>query len=141
MKKSDRSGYGKPQFNQNWSPVKMHKRRIVVGIHIIVPVLIMFTLVILSFSNIVYDAGSLNSMNLIIESLILYYPILFFVQGLVCALLKANILLSLGISLAAYMVIMFMWLNSSGLIYILVYVLMGFLGYSLVLLVKKVMKQ
>ncbi|GAB4074492.1 hypothetical protein GCM10028778_19950 [Barrientosiimonas marina] len=119
----------------------MHKRRIVVGIHIIVPVLIMFTLVILSFSNIVYDAGSLNSMNLIIESLILYYPILFFVQGLVCALLKANILLSLGISLAAYMVIMFMWLNSSGLIYILVYVLMGFLGYSLVLLVKKVMKQ
>ncbi|WP_083402501.1 hypothetical protein [Bacillus sp. MUM 116] len=64
-------------------------------------------------------------------SLIIIYPLLFLLQGVGTALLKTNIFLSLVVSALGFLVTVFLWANSSALGYVIVYLIIGFLGYGL----------
>ncbi|MBU8878673.1 hypothetical protein BGM26_06675 [Bacillus sp. FJAT-29790] len=70
-------------------------------------------------------------------TLIIIYPALFLLQGVITAILKSNILISLGISSLGYFITIFIWANSSAIGYIFVYLLFGFLGYGVVRLFQK----
>jgi len=107
-------------------------RKIFVGIHIVVPVLIIFILSYVSFSN------DLFTHSWIVSTLLIYFPILFFLQGAVCSLLKANILTSLGFSLVAYISVLLIWMNSSAIGYLFAYLIIGFLGFGITRLIQKV---
>ncbi|MDR6999935.1 hypothetical protein [Neobacillus niacini] len=65
-------------------------------------------------------------------SLIIIYPLLFLLQGVVTAMLNSSILLTLAVSVFGFLVTVLLWANSSAFGYVIVYLLIGFLGYGLV---------
>lgn len=103
--------------------------------NVCIPPFIMLIFAYVSFSGLLDD---LESTSLIINALLLVYPVLFFLQGFITGLLKSNIFLSFGISVATFLVITFVWLNTSALFYVVVYVLSGTVGYGIVRLLQKV---
>jgi len=108
-------------------------KKILGVIHILAPVSIIFILAYITF----VPLNDLSFGAWAVSSLIIYYPILFLLQGSACSLLKANIFTSLGISIAAYIVVLLIWMNSSAIVYMFAYLLIGFLGYSVTHLIKK----
>jgi len=110
--------YGKGAF-------KVKNNNLFVTIHILIPVITMFVLAYTSFAI----EDDLLATGLILNSLMIYFPVIFLVQGIVCALLRANVFMSLGISTLAFIVVLIVWLNSSAIIYIFVYLVIGFIGY------------
>lgn len=75
---------------------------------------------------------SFNGMDfkgLIIVLLLLLFPLLFLIQGIICALRNNNMFLALGISILVFIILMMIFLNSSALIYVLLYLIMGIIGY------------
>lgn len=108
-------------------------RNILVGTHIVVPILLIFLFAYISFSN----PSDLSTQSWIVSSLMIYYPIMFFLQGAVCSLLRANIFISLGFSLAAYVIALLIWMNSSAIGYIFAYLIIGFLGFGITWLFQK----
>lgn len=112
----------------------MEKRNILIALHIAVPGLIMFILAYISDTT----SDNLFAKGLLLTSILLYYPILFVLQGSVAALLKTNIFLSLGISIAVFIIILIIWLNSSAIIYIFAYLIIFLIGYSLTHSIRKI---
>lgn len=112
----------------------MTKRRVYNLFNLFLPALTMVILAFVSFSNFFDD---LVTKGLIINSLILIYPLLFFLQGIVTALLKSNLFLSLGISTVTLIIIIVIWLNMSAVVYPFVYGFAGLLGYGIVRLIQK----
>lgn len=104
----------------------MKNKNVLVSIHILIPVIIMFVLAYSSFAI----EDDLLATGLILNSLIIYFPVIFLIQGIVCALLRSNVFMSLGISALAFIVVLIIWLNSSAIIYIFVYLVIGFIGYG-----------
>lgn len=70
-------------------------------------------------------------------SLTVIYPILFLLQGIICALNKTNVFLALGISIFSFVVLLIVYLNSSAFVYILIYTSLGVLGYLVAYFIKK----
>lgn len=103
------------------------KRQAMVISHITIPVLLIFVLAYMAFTS----SNDLIGMGLIFNSLMIFYPLLFLVQGSICALLRANIFLSLSISTIAFIIVLFIWLNSSALFYVFVYLALGFISYAI----------
>ncbi|WP_243151312.1 hypothetical protein [Clostridium butyricum] len=69
------------------------------------------------------------------------FPLLFLIQGMVCAINKTgiiNIVLSLIVSVSAYVILMYVYLNYSAGAYIIFYSAMWAAGYASVLIVKKI---
>lgn len=112
----------------------MEKRSILIALHIAVPVLIMFILACISDTT----SDDLFAKGLLVTSLLLYYPILFLLQGSVAALMKTNIFLSLGVSIAIFIIILIIWLNSSAIIYIFAYSIIFLIGYGLTHTIRKI---
>jgi|GEM_PF-5218496 len=112
----------------------MKKGSMLATITTYLPAFLMVILALLSFSNLFDD---MFRKGLLINSLILYYPSLLFLQGIVTAMIKGNPFLNAGSSLLAFMFILFIWLNSSALIYILIYLISFLLGYWIIKMFKK----
>lgn len=115
----------------------MEKRNVLLFIHIIVPALVMFVLAYSAFLS----PNDLYTMGFILNSLVIYFPLLFLLQGVVCALLRANLFLSLGVSLIAFIIVVFVWLNSSAAIYLILYISVWLIGYGITLGINKVLKK
>lgn len=108
-------------------------------IHLVIPSIIIFSLYFIAHTT----SNEMLKGVLIFGSILLYFPILFFIQGLVCGLFRDNILLSFGISSAAFMLNYFIWIkefrNMLDHIYLMLYYLIiGFIGYGLVRLVQQI---
>ncbi|NRT36546.1 hypothetical protein BJV38_000866 [Clostridium beijerinckii] len=67
--------------------------------------------------------------GIFILSLILLFPALFLIQGIICAKYNINVLLSLGVSILGFRILMIVYLNDSALIYLLGYVTFEVTGY------------
>jgi hypothetical protein len=111
----------------------MKKKNLLIKLTTYLPAIIMIILAFLSFSNILDETFR---KGLIINSLILYYPSLFFLQGIVTAFINANVYVNVGLSLLVYIFILLVWLNSSALIYIVIYLISFFLGYWVIKMFK-----
>lgn len=72
-----------------------------------------------------------------ILSLIIIYPILYLIQGVLTAIFKRNLLISLGFSILSFVITILIWANSSGLGYIVIYLLFSILGFGVVSLYQK----
>lgn len=103
----------------------MKKNSIIV---ILFPGLFMTIITITSFSNIL-ESYSAYFKGLFILSLILLFPFLFLIQGIICALSLTNIFWALGVSIFSFITLMVIYLNSTALIYILIYLILGITGY------------
>lgn len=110
----------------------MKKRKLLIVSHIAVPVFIIFILAYTAYTT----SDDLFANGLILNSLILYYPLVFLLQGSASSLLKSNVFLSLGISIAMFIIVLLTLLNSSAIIYIFVYLIVGFIGYGMTLLIQ-----
>lgn len=97
---------------------------------ILFPSIIMFLITVAAFSNMKTNF-SFDWKGLFIISLILGFPILFLIQGVASAISKINILLSLGISALSFLGLLIIYLNDSALVYILVYLIVGVIGYGI----------
>ncbi len=73
--------------------------------------------------------GAQESLGLFIISLLLIFPALFFAQGMACSYGKGNIIVALLASLATFSLIVVLFMNSSALIYVLIYFGAALLGY------------
>lgn len=102
------------------------KRKIQHLLHHILPVVIMITLAAVAFTTSNEQFGG----NLIIQSLLLYYPALFILQGILCSILEGKIYYSLGSTVIAFLIVILIWLNATALPYIIMYVLLGLIAYG-----------
>ncbi|WP_435630763.1 hypothetical protein [Clostridium botulinum] len=75
--------------------------------------------------------------GIFIISLILLFPILFVIQGILCALNNINIFLSLGVSILDFIILMFIYMNESAFIYNLIYLIFGMIGYLITKTIKR----
>lgn len=116
----------------------MNKSKI---ISVLLPTLIMILLSLLFIPN--DTSSSFNKIDfkgLSILIIILFYPSLFFIEGVAVACTKTNPILALVISLLTFIIILFIFLNSSALIYAVIYSLIYLLGYSITKLCLKYKK-
>ncbi|KAB2333286.1 hypothetical protein F7731_15605 [Cytobacillus depressus] len=70
-------------------------------------------------------------------SLIVLYPAIFLIQGVITAILKSNIFIPLVISILGFVITISLWANSSALGYVFVYILFALLGYGVTRLFQK----
>ncbi|AGF54665.1 hypothetical protein BJV45_000148 [Clostridium saccharoperbutylacetonicum] len=95
---------------------------------IIFPSLFMTIITIISFSNML-NFNVIEFKGSFILSLILLFPLLFLLQGIISAVNNTNVLLALGISTLDFIILMMVYLNDSASIYILIYLVFGLIGY------------
>lgn len=97
-------------------------------ITILFPALIMAIVSITSYTH-MFGLSDLDSKSLLIVGLVLIFPVIFILQGVLCAITRSNVIFSLSVSIITYLVIMFVFLNSSAFIYVFVYLFIWTLGY------------
>ena len=98
------------------------------AVTVLFPALIMTLITIISFSNMLYFNG-IDFKGILILSLILLFPLLFLLQGIICAINNTNVFLSLGASILNFIILLMVYLNDSALIYILIYLTFGAIGH------------
>lgn len=69
--------------------------------------------------------------GLIVLSLLALFPLFFLLQGILAAVTNTNILLSTGISTVTFIVLMFVYMNISAAVYIIMYLLAALIGYGI----------
>jgi hypothetical protein len=114
--------------------IVIKKRSIVT---ILFPALFMTIITIVSFSNMLNFNG-IDFKGIFIVSLIALFPLLFLIQGILSALNNINVLLSMGISVLSFILLMIVYLNESAFIYILTYLVFGVLGYMITYIIMKI---
>lgn len=112
----------------------MNKHRILHLINLLLPGGCVFFVAFIAFSNFLMDMAS---MGLIVFSLLLFYPIIFFLQGITTALLKSNLFIAVGISTFSFIIVIIVWLNSSANGYIVIYLIASFIGYGVTRFVQR----
>lgn len=95
---------------------------------IIFPSLFMTIITIISFSNML-NFNVIEFKGIFILSLILLFPLLFLLQGIISAVNNTNVLLGLCISTLDFIILIMVYLNDSAFIYILIYLVFGLVGY------------
>lgn len=109
----------------------MEKRKVFVSLHIVLPTLFMMILAVVAFAGI----DDLFTHELALTSLVIYYPLLFILQGMACSWLRANMIFSLGTSILGYVLVLFFWFNFSALVYLIVYIIVWFVAYGVTRLI------
>jgi len=109
----------------------LNKRNLVVSLHLLLPTLCMMILAALAFPR----TDDLFTHELALTSLVIYYPLLFILQGIACCWLRTNIFISLASSIVGYFLVMFFWLNFTASIYLLVYIIVWFVAYGVTRLI------
>ncbi|MGE8203013.1 hypothetical protein ACQKP0_00390 [Heyndrickxia sp. NPDC080065] len=100
----------------------------------ILPAIIILIVGYVSFTDVLFQQ---TDHKYFFISLLIIYPAIFLIHGVITAILKGNIYISLGISTLGFLITILIWANSSAIGYILVYLLLGFLGYGAVLFFQK----
>lgn len=103
-------------------------------ITMIVPSIVMIGLAVISFTNLLSD---IDGKEFFFIGLLLLFPLLFLGQGVACGLGKGNIIFSLLASTVIFVSITLVYLNSTALIYTLLYLVAGLVGYALARFTKK----
>lgn len=111
----------------------MVQRQLLKIVQMIFPALIMIGLTYYAFSA----SDDLFTKQFILNALIIYFPVLFLLQGAFCAFLRENIIVSIAISVVGFITVIFVWLNSSALIYLVLYVILWLIGYGIVRFFRK----
>jgi hypothetical protein len=111
----------------------MKKKNVVT---VLFPLLFMTIITIISFSNML-DFKGIDFKGIFILSLILLFPLLFLLQGIICAINNTNLFLSLGVSILNFIILLMVYLNDSALIYVFIYLTFGVIGY---LITKSIVK-
>ncbi|WP_434293672.1 hypothetical protein [Clostridium botulinum] len=111
----------------------MKKRKIVT---LIFPAFFMTIITIVSFQNML-DFNGIDFKSIFIISLIFLFPILFLIQGILCAINNTNIFLSIGVSILDFIILMFVYMNESAFIYNLIYLIVGIIAYLVTKSIKK----
>lgn len=101
----------------------------------LLPSAIMLIIALISFAELL---DSLDAMGLFIIGLLLIYPLLFLGQGVACAFGKGNIFLSITVSSITFVIIVFVFLNSSALMYIVLYLIIAFFAYGITLFSQRI---
>lgn len=99
-------------------------------ITVIFPTLFMTLITVVSFKNMLNFNG-IDFKGIFISSLIFLFPLLFFIQGLTCAITRTNIFLAFGISILDFIILMFVYMNDSAFIYNIIYIVFGISGHLL----------
>jgi hypothetical protein len=95
------------------------------------PSFIMLSIATVTFTDI------LDIKGLFVIGLLLIFPILFLGQGVACGFEKGNILVSLVASTVTFFVIIMVFLNSSDLMYIVLYLVVALFGFGISVFAKK----
>ncbi|WP_066874911.1 hypothetical protein [Clostridium mediterraneense] len=103
----------------------MSKKKIII---LIFPLILMF--IINGFSFLDIDGIALK--GIILFSLIVIYPLSFFIQGILCELNNIEVLSALVISSLGFLGVTFIFLNSSALGYLIFYLIIELIGYFIV---------
>ncbi|NYF25497.1 hypothetical protein [Sporosarcina sp. JAI121] len=103
-------------------------------LNLIVPSIIIMIIGYVSFTDMFFQQ---TDHKYFLISLLIIYPALFLIQGVLTAICKSNIFISLGVSVLGFLVTIFTWANSSAIGYVFVYLLVGLVGYGIVRLFKK----
>lgn len=102
----------------------------------------MSLITILSFSDINIGIRTwIDYKGFFIISLVVLFPLLFLIQGMVCAINKTGIIsviLSITVSIVDYMILMYVYLNDSAFDYIIFYFVAWIIGYTLTFLGKEI---
>lgn len=67
--------------------------------------------------------------SILVLSSLLIFPLLFLLQGIICALGNINVLLSLGVSILDFLILVMIYLNDSAFFYVPIYLMLGTIGY------------
>lgn len=102
---------------------------------ILFPTLVMIVISTICFTDIL---KSIDTKAIFILSLFTIFPICFLVQGVLCKLNKVNILISLATSSLIFTIIIFMYMNSTALIYLMINLISGILGYCTTYLLNRI---
>jgi hypothetical protein len=96
----------------------------------------LFLISIINFSNFI------NSKDFLIFSLIIIFPLLFLIQGILNAiyLKKEKAIVNLLISLGSFILIMLIFLNSSAFIYVIIYSIFYTIGFFLLHFINSYLK-
>ena len=109
-------------------------------ITVLFPTFFMFIVTSICFAN-MDTPNAVDFKGLIILSLVLLFPLIFLIQGIVSSLNNTNILLSLGASILGFILLMIIYLNTSAFIYTVLYLVFGTIGYLLTYFIKKLFKK
>jgi hypothetical protein len=106
-------------------------------------ILIIFTLLIFiaGFITFAVPSSEVDVVSWAFNLLLIYYPILFLLQGVVTSLFRTNIFLSLIGSIGAFVLVLFIWMNSSASGYIIIYALIALLSFAVTDFIKKRMNK
>ncbi|WP_017825061.1 MULTISPECIES: hypothetical protein [Clostridium] len=119
--------------------MSIKKKNIII---IFFPAILMSLLTVISFSNMnVYNTTGIDFKGLFILSLLLLFPLLFLIQGILCAVNNTNIvhiIFSFGASILDYIILMKIYLNDSAFEYVLIYSVLWIVGYTIIYIVKKI---
>lgn len=102
--------------------LKINKNQII----IVLPAILILLISFFSFSVEIVDLK-----GLFVLSLLLLFPLIFFIQGLYAFKFKTNYLIPLLISLFSFLVVLLVYLNSSALPYMFFYTITGCAGFYL----------
>lgn len=112
----------------------MKKKSVVTALF---PALFMTITTIVSFSNML-DFNGIDYKGIYILSLILLFPLLFLLQGIICAINNTNVFLSVGLSILTFIILMIVYLNDSAFIYVLIYFTFGAVGHLIAKFIMKI---
>lgn len=101
------------------------------------PSIIMTLISLICFSEVQF-LSEMDRKGLFIISLIIVFPIICFIQGVFTAANNYRILKALGTTIIMFLILLFIYLNSSALIYSLVYIMFGINGYATYNIIKKI---
>lgn len=105
-------------------------------ITILFPTFFMIILMLLfAFSN---EIKVLDFKGLLIISLIVIFPLLFLLQGIKSSINNTNIIIGICTSIFTFSIFLIIYLNSSAIIYIPIYLALGAIGYILTNSIKKI---
>ncbi|MBN1068191.1 hypothetical protein DVW02_09400 [Clostridium botulinum] len=117
----------------------IEKKNIII---IFFPAILISLLTVISFSNMdVYNTTGIDFKGLFILSLLLLFPLLFLIQGILCAVNNTNIvnlIFSFGVSILDYIILMKIYLNDSAFEYVLIYSVLWIVGYTITYIVRKI---
>lgn len=78
-----------------------------------------------------FKVDSVEAKGVFLFSLIIVFPVLFLLQGIICAITASGVVLNIGVSIGTYVALMLIYLNSSAIAYVFIYGIAWVIGYLL----------
>lgn len=102
------------------------------------PTVIMILICFIQRSSI-FKIRSMDLKGLLIVSIVLIFPMVFLIQGIVATANNANKIVSLGVSLISYLVYLIFTMKEIALMYIVFYFVLYMVGVFIGILIRKYM--